>query len=157
MTTAISESFTHQRGKDFIIDHQHALTTSTRHLELLQWGNAHQIHLFHGKLATLLSQESLNVPSAHARQLKARVETAQTIEHHANKLVIDQALKPVERIVVGGPSSLHQRHHISHLLSRSHNNDRTLTSASDTLTKTLRTDVCQENDTESVQFVWRDR
>lgn len=59
---------------------------------------------------TFIAGIPYNVPSAHARQLKARVETAQTIEHHANKLVIDQALKPVERIVVGGPSSLHQRH-----------------------------------------------
>lgn len=61
MTTAISELFSHQRGEDFIIDHQDALTTSIRRLELLQLENAHQIHLFLVKLATLLSQESLTM------------------------------------------------------------------------------------------------
>lgn len=50
---------------------------------------------------TFIAGIPYNVPSAHARQPKARVETAQTIEHHANKLVIDQALKPVERVCRG--------------------------------------------------------
>ncbi len=40
-------------------------------------------------------------PSAHARQLKACVETAQTIEHHAYKLVIDPALQSVGRVCRG--------------------------------------------------------
>lgn len=99
MTTAISELFSHQRGEDFIIDHhhQHHKRSTSRAAPV---GKRTSNPPFSRKVSnTFIAGIPYNVPSAHARQLKARVETAQTIEHHANKLVLDQALQPVGRVL----------------------------------------------------------
>lgn len=63
-----------------MFDHQHALATQA--LEQLRWENEQHIPSFFSRKVsnTLIAGIPYYVPSAHARvQLKARVETAQTI------------------------------------------------------------------------------